>query len=134
MKKCSNCKNKLSLENFSTDRSRKDGFSHICKNCRVGKNKSFRKKNRNFLLEIKKLGCSFCTEKNPVCIDFHHKNEDTKVDGIAIMKKSYGFSKLKTEIEKCILVCANCHRKIHAKQLVIPENFQSNFSNNWPLI
>lgn len=59
--------------------------------------------------------CLDCGENNPICLDFHHTNPKTKVDGVT--KMLYEFRSLKSvlkEIKKCVIVCANCHRKRHA--------------------
>lgn len=59
-------------------------------------------------------GCSYCGEKHYSCLDFHHV-KGTKIDTIGQMtrNKKYSFEDLQTEIEKCVVVCSNCHRKIH---------------------
>ena len=61
------------------------------------------------------LKCSRCGENHPATIDFHHKKN--KKEGISKMV-AYGYSieKIKEEIDKCIILCANCHRKIHWKE------------------
>ncbi len=73
---------------------------------------------RNMKLQaIKMLGgkCSICGYNR--CIDaleFHHKDpkqKDFKIGaGNTISWKEY-----KSEVEKCILVCSNCHKEIHSK-------------------
>lgn len=59
-------------------------------------------------------GCVRCTEADPACLDFHHVNADEKEMTVSSMI-SYGYSKerLLDEIEKCVVICANCHRKQH---------------------
>jgi hypothetical protein len=61
------------------------------------------------------IGCFYCDEREPVCLDFHHREEDSKDFTIAMAFK-YGYSRdrIYAEIRKCDLVCSNCHRKIHA--------------------
>jgi hypothetical protein len=57
--------------------------------------------------------CMCCGyNKCAAALDFHHLNPDTKDRGIAVMK-NYSEKRLRLEIAKCILVCANCHREIH---------------------
>lgn len=61
--------------------------------------------------EIKKV-CVVCDEKMPVyCLDFHHVN-DYKDDTVGRMKL-YNVPKLVAELCRCVVVCSNCHRKIH---------------------
>ncbi len=57
-------------------------------------------------------GCKYCGEKFWACLEFHHKNKDKEFI-ISNARNGSGFSRLKKEIEKCDIVCANCHRKIH---------------------
>lgn len=61
------------------------------------------------------LSCQNCGEKTPICLDFHHKNIDEKEFSLALVK-SWGWGKIKIEKEilKCIVLCSNCHRKMHA--------------------
>lgn len=55
----------------------------------------------------------FCDEDEPACLDFHHA-EANKESHIADMLRQHGVGRLLREISKCVVVCANCHRKIHA--------------------
>lgn len=59
-------------------------------------------------------GCVRCAEDDPACLDFHHVEADRKEMTVSSMI-SYGYSKkrLLGEIEKCEILCANCHRKQH---------------------
>lgn len=64
-----------------------------------------------------KLGkkCKYCGETEPICLDFHHRNPENKIQEISTMiKNRIAKEKLLAEIAKCDLVCANCHRKLHA--------------------
>jgi hypothetical protein len=52
-------------------------------------------------------------------LEFHHINPKNKKHGISqlifkVVAKREPYSVLKNEIDKCILVCANCHAEIHA--------------------
>ena len=65
--------------------------------------------------EYKKvLKCEYCGENNPCCLDFHHKNEKEKDYNISVMSNmGYSINRIKEEIDKCIVLCSNCHRKLH---------------------
>lgn len=70
---------------------------------------------RGWFEELKKtLRCSKCGESHPATLDFHHKKENEKEGEVGLMSY-YGYSKerIEKEIDKCIILCANCHRKIH---------------------
>jgi hypothetical protein len=78
-----------------------------------------RKQKRELFREYKsKLSCAHCGESDPKCIDFHHVDASKKRKGISAMSTAGGWSDetLRREVEKCISLCANCHRKVHAEQ------------------
>lgn len=60
--------------------------------------------------------CKNCGESDPVVLQFHHRDPNTK-EGIASKFIHYSWEKLKAEIEKCDILCANCHIKHHAQEL-----------------
>jgi hypothetical protein len=62
------------------------------------------------------LSCSLCGESHPATIDFHHTGK--KENQVAQMVHGgYSIIAIKLELEKCEVLCANCHRKLHcAKQ------------------
>lgn len=81
-----------------------------------------RKNNRKKELRIwfkdykKTLKCNRCPENHPACIEFHHKNGREKDDISVATMINRGWSKTKilNEInDKCEILCANCHNKIH---------------------
>lgn len=61
-------------------------------------------------------GCQVCKrEFEPVALDFHHLAPGDKDSTInALTRNKVGLARLDAELAKCICVCANCHRKIHA--------------------
>ena len=62
--------------------------------------------------EIKaSTGCVFCGENFPSALDFHHVGDKAGTVSSCIPKS---FAMAKKELDKCILMCANCHRKLHA--------------------
>lgn len=74
-----------------------------------------RKVIRTFLNDLKKCSsCEFCGESHEACLVFHHKDPKEK-DGNIANAITYGWSlvRLKSEIEKCQVLCANCHMKLH---------------------
>ena len=57
-------------------------------------------------------GCRNCGESNPVCLDFHHVDE--KVGSIsALIAERRSLDTIQRELQKCELLCANCHRERH---------------------
>ena len=73
-------------------------------------------RNMRFIREYKEYhACSVCDEGRTACLDLHHKDPTTKE-----FELSEGYKRsikaIKAELAKCIVVCANCHRVIHAEQ------------------
>ena len=66
--------------------------------------------------QIKSKPCDMCGGIfPPSAMDFHHIDPETKTNkGGRGIERSWSIEKIDAEIEKCILVCANCHRIIHA--------------------
>ena len=64
------------------------------------------------------LKCLRCPENHPACLDFHHRNPNEKDISISNAVAN-GWSKLRIlkEIDKCDVLCANCHRKHHFNAL-----------------
>lgn len=88
----------------------------------INRNQERRKKRKEWFEEITKNDkCLFCNEKEKCCLDYHHVNPQEKDDEVKKMLNEFrSKKKVLKELEKCICVCANCHRKIHAGILIIP--------------
>lgn len=76
-----------------------------------------RKRNGKFTDRYKKLcGCSQCGyNEYAIGLDFHHINGNTdKKNSVSNMARSgIGLKLLKSEIRKCVILCAICHRVEH---------------------
>ena len=127
--KCTKCDKELEDKDFPF-RNKKNNLRHkTCKYCQRIKikahyenNKSeylIRAKNKNkeisqeikLLIEsVKNVPCSDCGQLFHHCaMDFDHVRGQ-KVESVSFLKKFHSISKIKKEIEKCEVVCANCHR------------------------
>lgn len=76
----------------------------------------FRNKARQFVYDfLKEHPCVDCSESNICCLDFDHV-KGVKFNNIQKMVRDcFSIEKIKLEIEKCEVRCANCHRKKTAK-------------------
>ena len=64
-----------------------------------------------------KLACVQCGESHPACIQFHHRDPTTKEITLAdAVRRGFSRARMLCEIEKCEVLCANCHIKHHAKE------------------
>jgi len=134
IKKCNKCGVEKPHNQFHK---RGNGVQSKCKSCAVETSKEWynNKKNhdkvflyqraenkkkylQNMVNNIKEhYGCVICQEKESCCLDFHHINEKDK--NVSYFVHIKNLSKIINEISKCICVCANCHRKIHANKIKV---------------
>jgi protein-arginine kinase activator protein McsA len=130
MKRCNKCDNDKDESEFYTRIVRgKVKEDKWCKKCHRAHRKEHYEKNKNAYLakartshekfkawfkEYKAtLKCSRCPEDHPAALDFHHVDSGTKDGAIGTLVRRKGKRWVVAEIEKCIVLCANCHRKHH---------------------
>jgi len=129
-KKCIKCNNEKEVDEFPFRNRIKDIRHNVCKECwkeirkisyekdkSITKNRNKRNKIRNkeWYREYKsKLKCNRCPETHIACLEFHHSDPTKKEFNVSIqIRGTYSIEKIKKEIEKCEVLCANCHRKLH---------------------
>lgn len=62
------------------------------------------------------LKCENCGNNDYRCLDFHHKIQSDKENTVSnMLADNKGKEEILKEIEKCIVLCANCHRELHGK-------------------
>jgi hypothetical protein len=131
MKKCTKCG--LEKDESEFQKKRKNSLQPICKKCkneydkawyinntRRRENLNIRAKervirNKKFLREYKlSIGCKLCGyNKTYHALEFHHVDGNDKKYNVSLMR-TLSIETVMKEIEKCIVVCANCHREIHS--------------------
>ena len=73
-----------------------------------------RKKIKLLAIEYKGGKCLICGYNKYVgALDFHHLDEGTKEFGLAVAGLTRSWERTKKELDKCVLLCANCHREVH---------------------
>ena len=75
-----------------------------------------RKKVKQMAIEYKGGKCEICGYDR--CLDvfeFHHKDLFKKDFGISEKGYTRSWKRVTEELDKCLMVCANCHRELHAK-------------------
>ena len=67
------------------------------------------------LIEMRGGGCERCGYNRCMeALEFHHSNPSDKCFGInGSTLASYKWERILEEFEKCIMLCANCHREIN---------------------
>ena len=77
--------------------------------------KTRRQRKKKWLRTIKaERGCTNCDEDDARCLDFHHTG--TKSATLSNMAgNDASKERMREEMEECVVMCANCHRKEHRK-------------------
>jgi len=111
----------------------KRGITSWCKECVRERSREYYKE-KNELIKVKRriyikerrkwfneykqtLKCSQCDENHPACLEFHHIDPKEKDFGIAeaLRQLNLGKDEILKEIDKCEVLCSNCHKKLHYK-------------------
>lgn len=118
MKECSKCKRTKELSEFYPSKTHSQGVMTYCKNCFNTKCQERWIKRKLYAIEHKGNQCEDCKihiiDSHYSIFEFHHLNPQ---------EKDYDWNKLRlkpwstiiNEINKCALLCANCHRLRHAR-------------------
>jgi len=134
MKKCPRCKVEKAVSEFCKNANMKDGLQCACKSCMNDSYTRSRKKDQIRYQQVAKdriaantlrirewkeaKGCMFCSENFGPCLELHHLDPTQKeFDPAEGAQKSW--KTFLKEAAKCVVVCANCHRKVHHGVLTI---------------
>jgi hypothetical protein len=126
MKTCLQCQQTKPLGNFYKQAKSPDGYQRYCKKCsnafsalseakKKQKYDVIRKKARDkFADEVREYkvsrGCAHCGENHPAVLDLHHLDPTVKD---LHPSDARGRRLFYEEAQKCIVLCSNCHRKVH---------------------
>ena len=131
---CSKCKRELPFDNFRWKNKSENKKHSQCKDCEKQADKEYylrngerrqavrdraniQKINNSILVEnVKSKGCAKCGELRTHVLDLHHVDPEGKINTIAHMIKSASEETLIQELNKCIVLCANCHRDFHYQE------------------
>ena len=106
--KCRDCYKDWRREYYHLNRKRQANLALLRK-------QKYKEERRKFIEEIKKdKPCMDCGRIYPPWVmDFDHRDGETKISSISymVLGNTSNFKKIKLEIAKCDLVCANCHRQ-----------------------
>lgn len=129
-KLCGQCGEGKVLDDFHKNRARHDGRQSVCKPCKkindhgwylnnkgyhLERNRILRKENRKAFIKFKSKHPCECGEKDPACLMFHHDDPSKKHGHVGQMINNlYSWESIMEEIQKCDIMCLNCHAKLHS--------------------
>lgn len=115
-KQCSKCQKYKPVSEFGKRSDRPDGLVSACKECL---RKDMTEKRKQFKIKcVEYLGgsCKSCGyTKCLAALEFHH-NDPNQKDFVVNGSTTRTFNeKTRKELDKCTLLCANCHREEHER-------------------
>ena len=134
MKQCSKCGLVLPLSDFQIRSVEKGTYRNVCRDCRRKYNAAYyqkhsekykacrrvnqpryRQQRRELLVEyLSNNPCVDCGERDPVVLELDHVNGE-KYKNVGDMMSGHGWKRILREISKCVVRCANCHRRKTAR-------------------
>jgi hypothetical protein len=123
-KVCLTCCKELPIASFSKRSiKRKNDFQPHCKICRSAKRREVARRNKALAIKYKGGKCNDClTVVHQAAFEFHHTDPSTKADKEPTHFLNDGVNGIsdsaKQELDKCVLLCANCHRIRHFSDLI----------------
>lgn len=125
---CSSCKLTKEITEFNSNKTKLDGIQTRCKECNKQylrqhylNNKDYyrakAKKSEEFISHVissikANTPCEDCKSYyDPICMDFDHLEQNEKLYNVSKgICFGYSLFRILKEIDKCEIVCANCHR------------------------
>ena len=128
MKICVTCEKEKLDDDFNWKNKAKGQRQYSCRQCtRIQSKRSYDRNKESTIQNVKlrndhyalilsewkrTLSCVVCNESAHYCLDFHHLDPSKKDINISSISRG-SWKRLRNEILKCVVVCSNCHRKIH---------------------
>jgi hypothetical protein len=82
----------------------------------------FKRRKKEQAINIFGGKCQVCGyNKCMGALDFHHLDPSKKDENLGLAIIQWKWERVKLELDKCILLCANCHREVHYKQIISHE-------------
>lgn len=118
IKTCSRCMEPLLLKEFYPRR-KMEGAGNLSPWCRACYRKDAAVRSKSFkeqCVQYKGGSCIRCGySKYSGALEFHHRDPSQKDFGLAQIHTRRWSEKIEAELDKCDLLCANCHREVHGE-------------------
>ncbi len=135
-KTCPKCALEKELILFPAKKKSKDGRALWCRACfkanwdvRYYENhqhyrnshntsrKKIREENARKVFEyLTNIPCINCGESDPIVLEFDHRDRSDKIENISNLVTHSSWKRIESEIRKCDVLCANCHRRKSAAE------------------
>ncbi len=114
MKECSTCKSMKPLTEYYKRSDTKSGIEGSCKTCCNAKVYEAREAFKVKCVEYMGGECQSCGYNRCIsALEFHHKDPSQK-DFEINKGRMTSFKNAQNELNKCVMLCSNCHKEAHA--------------------
>ena len=87
----------------------------LCKSCNNIRGSKYVVQRKLDCIKYKGGKCSICGyNKYYGALEFHHLDPNEKEFGVGEKGYTRSWEKVKQELDKCVLLCSNCHKEVHA--------------------
>jgi transcription elongation factor Elf1 len=107
---CVDCRREYDRIRFQNDKERINGVKREYRKTQV----------TNYQKYKSDAGCLICGENDAVCLDAHHLDPSEKDFNLADKVGVWSWGSIQKELDKCVVLCSNCHRKFHAGRFELP--------------
>lgn len=128
---CNCCQETKPIEEFSWRWKHLGQRQRTCRACQSKQKKAWYEKNKDFhkekIYENKQRNietsrayvwdfllahpCAECGETDPTVLEFDHVRGEKRAEVTKLMRDGYTLKIIQEEIEKCVVLCANCHKR-----------------------
>ncbi len=116
LKKCPQCKKtKPRTEFYKANKEGRRISGSWCKICMTKQVINRQRAYKKFYIKQKGGCCQVCSfDKYDGALEFHHIDPSKKDASMSSMTRKPDSPEVQAELKKCILLCSNCHKMIHA--------------------
>lgn len=115
MRRCVYCESIKNLSFFYTDDTARDGRRRVCIDCSSEQSRNKRRSYKKICIDLLGGKCQHCGFNTYISsLQFHHVADDKEFH---ISKTIKSIDDIKSELDKCCLLCSNCHDAYHGGDL-----------------
>ena len=122
---CTNCKVVKETTEFyyqSYKNGSKGRFGSWCKQCMNSQVVERQRKYKQLAIDYKGGKCQLCGyDKYPGALEFHHLDPTKKDVEASKFSRNPLEGAQREELDKCVLLCSNCHREVHGNVVMAPQ-------------
>lgn len=117
-KRCKSCDKKYRKEYYHSNSTNAKEYALIS-------NRKIRLRNKQFIWDyLKTHPCVDCSENDPFVLEFDHQRDKSYLIS-RMVNENYSIEKITFEINKCVVRCANCHRRKTARDFKWYDNIKN---------